>query len=116
MTQDHLHIRGDHYVDMRGDAGRAGSSPHTWRSPLLFLFTQNKERIISTYVEITAVACCVSLLYRDHLHIRGDHNDGVYYDISASGSSPHTWRSHRFLFYPWGVFGIISTYVEITYY
>ena len=50
----------------------------------------------------------------DHLHIRGEYNSKVTFDIPISGSSPHTWRIPATKAFTKDEVGIISTYVENT--
>ncbi len=49
--------------------------------------------ITSTYVENTLLAACLAVAARDHLHIRGEHDNFAWYVKGGSGSPPHTWRT-----------------------
>ena len=112
--KDHLHIRGDHSVTAFLFALMQGSSPHTWRSLQYPCLLHLQDRIISTYVEITCFFCAIFAFSRDHLHIRGDHFVIIDVAYLGMGSSPHTWRSLEDHNYTSKLYGIISTYVEIT--
>ena len=55
-----------------------------------------------------------SLLFWDHLHIRGEHNALLKKASTSKGSSPHTWRTPVAGAAISAMGGIISTYVENT--
>ena len=90
--EDHLHIRGENYLQHRRKCCLLGSPPHTWRKlPFLlvkshslgspphtwrkhFQSIQNEPKlgITSTYVEKTQEHNRVNIHCQDHLHIRGE--------------------------------------------
>ncbi len=114
LLQDHLHLRGEHSKPAVTTSNLRGSSPHTWRTHAKKAETVINFRIISTYVENTGRPCALNSIGWDHLHIRGEHLGLKLLICFAEGSSPHTWRTHRFKVGDSYQFRIISTYVENT--
>ena len=92
--QDHLHIRGEYFLNMLNQLSVVGSPPHTWR--------------------ILIVIGKLRPLLRDHLHIRGEYIDAFETQYTQTGSPPHTWRIHKVRFVVTKTDRITSTYVENT--
>ena len=112
--QDHLHIRGEHFITQYRWFWSPGSSPHTWRTHKFIPKFYVSHRIISTYVENTYRLVQLTEECRDHLHIRGEHPFNCKVNSHILGSSPHTWRTpvNSLIFFV--SVRIISTYVENT--
>ena len=111
---DHLHIRGEHSFWWFTCNPNEGSSPHTWRTHLIASSFNRNVRIISTYVENTCSSVLDSVSIRDHLHIRGEHQNELLKKKLNKGSSPHTWRTLFQNSLQQSSNRIISTYVENT--
>ena len=90
--QDHLHIRGEYFQEIRLASIHTGSPPHTWRIPKLDLIARNRLGITSTYVENTIIMPPTKHIDQDHLHIRGEYNGCWIPLVFLVGSPPHTWR------------------------
>ena len=112
--QDHLHIRGEHGMQITSLRLIKGSSPHTWRTLVGMKQPHQQHRIISTYVENTLSPIALPSSSKDHLHIRGEHLYRLMWILQFIGSSPHTWRTRKIYANRNLLVRIISTYVENT--
>ena len=111
---DHLHLRGEHYLNRLLILKMMGSSPLTWRTLLRTKLPTHWKRIISTYVENTNICVAIPVVGWDHLHLRGEHLDTLQENARAAGSSPPTWRTPIYEAIRQETGRIISTYVENT--
>ena len=97
-------------------AAKAGSSPLTWRIPFEQYHGEHYIRIISTYVENTLADRKQAKMNQDHLHLRGEYSQIMLLVLTKSGSSPLTWRILDSAITNSQLLGIISTYVENTFF
>ena len=82
---DHLHIRGEYYDFPSCSSHESGSPPHTWRIPIKRQLSLPVKRITSTYVENTCRNCAFFSTFRDHLHIRGEYQNGYFKQLLLQG-------------------------------
>ena len=94
LFKDHLHIRGEYFLEFLAILFLPGSPPHTWRILNDDAIGALGLRITSTYVENTSF-----------------HIDGTSVKV---GSPPHTWRIPVVIAVTMDRDRITSTYVENT--
>ena len=91
----HPHTRGELSRDMTDTVLRTGSSPHTWRTPLLKPVQQRGARFIPTYVGNSIMTTESTRTASVHPHIRGELERRRQMTDPVLGSSPHTWGTHN---------------------
>ena len=114
LFEDHLHIRGEYFINPDKKVTFKGSPPHTWRIPAKNPTSTAYGRITSTYVENTIIFNSWLKANWDHLHIRGEYFQALDRCTLDLGSPPHTWRIPNESIQDSSVDGITSTYVENT--
>ena len=92
-SPDHLHVRGEHAVNVGAQLHRVGPPPRAWRAPSAPAPNPLDKRTTSTCVESTHSAAQSAALGSDHLHVRGEH---VYHQarvLVLDGPPPRAWRA-----------------------
>ena len=112
--RDHLHLRGEHLIAKNITLQSKGSPPLTWRTLDEARVPAAGRRITSTYVENTCIHKDAKLVFKDHLHLRGEHRNFGVLDFFHTGSPPLTWRTLNRIAKRLSRFRITSTYVENT--
>ncbi len=87
----HPHTRGEHPEAFTDEGNADGSSPHTWGTRFLGVFTRLFGRFIPTHVGNTPNADPGDEEDPVHPHTRGEHLPKDLFNTFVYGSSPHTW-------------------------
>ena len=112
--RDHPRIRGEHLTELSALLTASGSSPHTRGAQRVRAAARVVRGIIPAYAGSTATPSTSGSATWDHPRIRGEHDEVVFYDTGAEGSSPHTRGAREYLGWWSNDEGIIPAYAGST--
>ena len=112
--KDHPRVCGEHKITAGGASMEAGSSPRMRGTPSRFSIHHAADGIIPAYAGNTYARSIVTVIFRDHPRVCGEHWTGSTCATVRAGSSPRMRGTLSSALFAWQFDGIIPAYAGNT--